>query len=567
MSKTQRVETFADLDNPESQIEELIKRNWWSSVPLTSFPASWLSNGEQRLDGRFYANESFQALLVLQKSQLPIKNLASLVEETFVCGRFKRVYATDKDAGWPYLSASEALMFRPESDRYLAKEHAPKGAESHFAKEGWILLSCSGTVGRSVIASKRLEKFFLTHDLIRIVPDEDIPVGYLYAYLSSWVGQALISKDQYGSAIKHVEPHHIDKIPVPLVDDSIQEKAHQNIMKAFQLRDEANELLDEADKLLHQSLGLPQFDEDLIDYFESPQQLDGEHIPAPKSFILNTSDLDDRFDGSYHVPVSRTAVKLVKQANYEAVSLGSIISDVFHPPRFPRTYVDEAYGVPFLQGSHLPHLRPYDLKYISKTVNEKQAKQCLLEPNWILVTRSGTIGRLGLVPKQATEWAASEHMIRIVAEKDVGHPGYIMAFLATPYGQHQLKAKIYGAVVDELTEADTEAVWMPKAPYEVQEKIGSKVVEAYEKKELANQIEAKAIRELERILEGKGMEEETTQPTEQQDIEPQIEWAFEPTLGYEIEPTITKGEFENLLERLAKPQSKPSDPKKKGTSA
>ena len=46
-----------------------------------------------------------------------------------------------------------------------------------------------------------------------------------------------------------------------------------------------------------------------------------------------------------------------------------------------------------------------------------------------------------------------------------------------------------------------ESVWIPYAPYEIQEQIGSKVTEAYEKKELANQIESEAIQQLEMILE------------------------------------------------------------------
>ena len=78
MSKTQTIETFADLATPESRIEELIRRNWWSSVPLTSFPASWLLNGEQRLDGRFYANDVFAAQIVLRKSGYERKPLFQL---------------------------------------------------------------------------------------------------------------------------------------------------------------------------------------------------------------------------------------------------------------------------------------------------------------------------------------------------------------------------------------------------------------------------------------------------------------------------------------------------------
>lgn len=44
-------------------------------------------------------------------------------------------------------------------------------------------------------------------------------------------------------------------------------------------------------------------------------------------------------------------------------------------------------------------------------------------------------------------------------------------------------------------------------------------------------------------------------------------WAFEPKLGYDVEPTITKKQFEDVLNRLAKPSPKPSGQEKKGTSA
>lgn len=498
-SMSDTLQDFALLDTIEAQIEELKRRQWWTSVPLTTFSAKLLLEGEQRLDGGYYARGSFRAYLTLQESKFPLQSLSSVVSDIFVLGRFKRVYATDKQAGWPYLSASEALIFRPDSDRYLAKNHAPKYAKKHFAKNGWILLSCSGTVGRPTIATKRLEKFFLTHDLIRIVPDET-PVGYLYAYLSSWVGQSLITKDQYGSAIKHLEPHHIGNTPVPLIADNDQEAIHSNVIKAFNLRDQANTLLDEADTLLHKLLSLPRFDKSLIEYY-SPHSDSDSLTPTPKSFVLKATDLDDRLDGSYHVPVARTAIKLVRQAKYEPVQLVQIIDNVFLPPRFKRTYVGQNYGVPFLQGSHLPQMYPHDLKYISRNVNKKQVKQCLIKPGWILLTRSGTIGRIGLVPSTMKNWAASEHMIRIVAQENTSHPGYIAAFLSTPYGQHQLKSKIYGAVVDELTETDTKAVWIPNAPYEIQKQIGDKVVEAYEKKEQANQIETEAIHQLEKILE------------------------------------------------------------------
>jgi hypothetical protein len=80
------------------------------------------------------------------------------------------------------------------------------------------------------------------------------------------------------------------------------------------------------------------------------------------------------------------------------------------------------------------------------------------------------------------------------------HAGYLAAFLMTPYGEHQLTSKIYGGVVDELTEEDTAAVFIPDPPHNVQERIGILVVQAFEKKEEANRIERDVNVHLESIL-------------------------------------------------------------------
>lgn len=42
-----------------------------------------------------------------------------------------------------------------------------------------------------------LTSFALTDDLIRLIPTNVmVPAGYLFAFLSTWMAQALISKDE-----------------------------------------------------------------------------------------------------------------------------------------------------------------------------------------------------------------------------------------------------------------------------------------------------------------------------------------------------------------------------------
>lgn len=462
-----------------------------TKVRFFSVDARWLIADDLRLDASFYADEVILAQRAIEESGIPIKNLddTSVTREMFWPGRFKRIYTGNPTEGFPFLQASQALMLRPNTRGWLVKSKNPN-SQDYIPQEGWILITRSGVIGRCVIVNKRLTRFFLSEDLIRIV--SVLPTGYLYAFLSSWMGQALIVKQQYGGTITHLEPRHLQRIPVPLLPEDEQLVIHGQIMKAYCLRDEANELLDQADELLHKELDLPQFDESQVSYLGG--------VTKPKAFAIQSSELDNRFDASFHLPIAKAAIQELHKGKYPLVQLDNLAQRIFIPPRFKRIYVEPEYGVPFLQGSHIPLMKPYDLKYLSRRANERYIQECLIHPGWILVTRSGTVGRPMLVSSALDDWAASEHCLRIIPSPQRAHPGYLAAFLMTSYGQYQLTSKIYGGVVDELTEDDTAAVWLPDAPMDVQERIGTLVVQAFEKKEEANQIENQTVRTLERTI-------------------------------------------------------------------
>lgn len=483
----------------EERRQQFIESGWWAPLQYNTIPVHWLYEGEQRLDGGYYTAEVAAALRAIRDSNLEIKPIAQITEPIYYPGRFKRIYAKNKENGTAFLTASAMLHFRPTSTEFLANN--TDAVEVCKVQPGWILVTRSGSVGRCVFIGKRLSKFSLTDDALRVQVNE-MPAGYLYAYLSSWIGQALISKDQYGSAIKHLEPHHLSSVPVPLLPENVQQEIHDEIIRAYSLRDKANDLLDKADELLHSALGLPRFDESLVPYLPVPARpkTGRPEMPHPKAFNIKASELNERFDASYHVPVARTVVELLHKGSAKPVQLKTLNDDIVVAPRFKRIYVQKEYGVPFLQGSHLPQMRPSGLKYLSRS-RQKGLDRWIVRKGWVLITCSGTIGRIGLVSSYQDKWAASQHLLRIIPDYDKAHPGYIAAFLMTPYGQHQLTAKIYGGVVDELTEGDTEAVWISNAPKDIQTKIGNLVINAFEKKDEANAIEEAAILKLEEMLQ------------------------------------------------------------------
>jgi len=458
--------------------------------------SSWFLSGEKRLDASFYAQDVIVALRTLNDSHFEKKRLGEIPGNVFYPGRFKRVYADNLDDGTPFLTASQTQHFRPQSDKYLSKI-----SESHdecLVEPNWLLITRSGSVGRIAIVDERLSGFVITDDLIRIALN-DFPVGYLFTYLSSWIGQALITKDQYGSAIKHLEPHHLESIDIPIIDENTVDQINSIILESVNLRADANGLIDKSIELIHSECNLPDFSDQLIPYFSSNDDDHDVHIPHPKAFTQTIDNIKMRLDASFHIPIARTAISLVKSCKHEPVQLGRFIDRAYIPNRFKRVYVEKQFGVPFLQGSHLPQMRIYDLKYLSKRANQDEITNCELQEGFILLTRSGTIGRVEIVTRNKDGWTASEHLIRIITN-DVGYPGFITAFLMTPYGQHQLDAKIYGAVVDELTPEDTEKIWIPNPPEKFQKEINDYVTSAFEKKDRAYELEKKAIGILEELF-------------------------------------------------------------------
>ena len=451
-------------------------------VQEVSVKSFWLLLGELRLDASYYAQEVSRATRLLEESGYRIMPLHdSFSKDVFYLPREKRFFA-DSNVGEPYLMPSE-LFFFPFSPSKFVYARKLRKAEEWYVKEGWLLLTRSGKLGKLTLATRSLKEFVVSDDVIRIISQKDSYSGFLYAYLSTWVGNALLTKDQYGVAVDHIEPHHVKTVKVPLFPEEIQRIIHNNIQKAFNLREKSRLLLDKSQEELLRELELPEL--------EKPTKIE--------PFSVRSSDLKLRFDASYHNPIIDDIHDNLKECKFPPKRVGDNIGEVFIPGRFKRIYVGKDYGIPLLSGTQVVQIKPYDMKYISTKVT-KNIENWIVRTGWVLVTCSGTIGRIALVPKEWDGWAISQHVLRIIPNAKEVNNGFLVAFLLSEYGHQQVISKTYGGVVDELAEDDVKDVLIPLPPLDVQKKIGNLVVEAYELKELANKIEDETVKTLESML-------------------------------------------------------------------
>lgn len=200
----------------------------------------------------------------------------------------------------------------------------------------------------------------------------------------------------------------------------------------------------------------------------------------PNSFTVKASDIhegnDLRLNAAFYRPARRdlrSQLSTMDSTKWEVRSIGELTERIFYPTRFKRDYVDERDGgVLFLSGTNISQMVPTNRKYLSK--ENPKLDELRVNEGWVLVTRSGSTGIVSSVPRKWDGLTMSEHVIRIVPNPELIHPGYLEAYLRSEIGQELLAAGIFGSVIDEITPEHIAAIPIP-IPIDpaVQSKIGS----------------------------------------------------------------------------------------------
>ncbi len=407
-----------------------------------SFPSSsFVESDGFRIDAAHFNPEFLGALKSLYESGMRIERLGDITRDVFIPPRFKRVYVEDSSYGVPFIQGGQIVNYQLPDLKYLSR--SIDRLERWTIEAGWLLVSCSGTIGRITVCPPEWDGWAASQHVLRIVPDEErCSSGYLSLFLASPLGQVQMTANSYGAVVDELTEEQAKSILVPLPELDVDKELIRTLDAKIR------------ESLGHRSAAISLWNS-AVDSLRPPHSFSQESnwFSFPVHQLQNG---DHRFDAGNFNPSLFHALGLL--AETETVPLGDV-AEVFMPGRFKRVYVGQDHGVPFIQGSHLPQFQAEGVKYLSKEHQDVDNLQ--LEEGWLLVTRSGTVGRVTLCPQEWDGWAASEHIIRIIVNEERCPPGYLCTFLASPLGQAQLSASIYGAVVDELTEEQVRQILVP----------------------------------------------------------------------------------------------------------
>lgn len=450
-----------------------------------------------RLEASTFNIEARRAVACLKASGLPLVPLfgpKGFCHEAHNAFRFKRIYVRP-EFGVPFLSSSDIISMRLEINRYLSKTRT-KGLENLLIRKGDVLISRSGTIGNVALASDTVTGMALSEDVIRLRAADLDAAGFVTAFLRSRYGRLQLAQATYGSVVQHIEPEHLKRMLIPDLPVIQRIGIGRTVKKAYELRDEANRLLDDADKRLHARLHLP------------PLATLVTHAEGPICNIVRASQLALRFEASFHDPQAEAAERLLNTLDIETTTLEDkrVTAEIRPITKFrKRVYVPKG-GIPLLSSKQLFQIDPIDVKGLAKGAHTKDLQEIALKENMVCVSCSGTIGRVQLIPRYMTGWAANQHATRIMAANTV-NPGYLYAWLASDYGTVLIKRHSYGSVILEIDKEMLGSVPIPIPNLAAINEIGDLVLKANGMRDEAWQLEREAIGEIEKLVgvSGKSM--------------------------------------------------------------
>jgi type I restriction enzyme, S subunit len=325
---------------------------------------------------------------------------------------------------------------RPRARKWLSVEQL-QHPERLYVPQGTILVRRSADVGRSMLTCAHHERHLISDHFFRIEPRQKTGRGWLYAFVRSKQGRAMMTGTQYGHIIQHIEKSHLRALPVPTVPADIAADFEQRLLRILKLRNDAHRSAQEADSRFADAIGPIK-----------PKQKEA-------GFTVRASDVLEgrrRFDAAYYAPGSVALLRQLKRVDL----LCDVTSQIWLPDRLKRFYGDG--GIPYLTADEVFSVNPQDTKSILlDPANDYSA--FFVQPGWIVMARSGQvyglIGAAALMTEHHAKMFISDDLIRIVADNSKIRSGYLLVALThRTHGRPLLIRAAYGTSIPHLDPGD-----------------------------------------------------------------------------------------------------------------
>lgn len=447
--------------------------------------------GKARLEAAFYGSDGFRAARTLKNAGFDSDAVGSLADIRWY-GPMPRVYVDSEVTGVPFYSSAEMLEAQLNPKAWLSRTLTPK-LSSLMVREGQILISRSGTIGNIAFCTADYDGVSVSEHAIRVIPHDPAHVGVVLCFLMSEIGQFFLKTSKSGSVVNSLYEQDVATLTVPRLPTALRSELTRLVREAATLRVAANRTLAEAQDEVQRSCYLPDLSS-LQPRGRVVCECDADvfAVSASERLPMSAQFGEFRLDASYHLPLADALRRhiLAKQGGQE---LSQVIKGVRNSGLRKRVYVDDpALGVQMLGGKQLMQTRPHDVKLLSRVLTRNLASETV-GAGWTLVSSGGTLGRCLFVHRNLEGATVSQDVMRIIPDPAKALPGFIFAFLASPYGQIQIRQRGYGSVIPRLRDFQFNSIAI-RLPKDKGEAIHQKVVHAFDLRADAKAKEDSAIK-------------------------------------------------------------------------
>lgn len=449
-----------------------------------------------RTDASYHLSEGQIVQNDIVSSPYPLMQIKDVSNDIFIGNRAKRIYVSSIEHGIPFLSSSDILKGDLEHVKLASKKYTPE-IDRMLLQKGWTLISRSGTIGNCAFANAKHAQKLASEDVIRLVPNNILRGGLVYAYLASKYGHSLLTQGTFGAVIQHIEPDFVGSLPIPHFPETFQEEVDDLMQEASRLREEATDELNEAEKILKEAAKLRDLTPEDYDYYGLNNS--GRKVSC---FVRKRKDIDtttiNAFNHSERIRNTKASITC-PTVPLKEVLLGG---DTFSSNSCPSIEVKPEHGVMFINQKDI-----FDNIVKGKWISKRNISlDKLVEYGEVIVACDGTLGEnelfcRALFANEDLQGALiSTHFIRMKTNEKVPS-GYLYIWLNSDYGFRFIRNCQAGTKLCHPIPKIFLEIPVPVVEKETMEEIDKLVKDAYTKRYLANCNERKAISLVEQEIE------------------------------------------------------------------
>lgn len=423
---------------------------------------------EGRIDPSFYRPEIFVLAKQMKKSHYKLEDLI-----TNLSGGATPKIADDfymDEGGIPFLRVQNITDngIDLEDVKFIKSEVHNSMLKRSQLKSGDIIFTITGRIGSASLVPDNFEgninqhsvRFHLKSEIdgIKILPQ------YIVIYFNSDIGRMLSLRGVTGGTRPALDYEALKNLQLPLPPLPIQTKIVSIMAKAYQEKKEkeeaAKKLLNSIDDYVLGELGIP----------ASAYAMAGKKMVFE---VMSNKVENGRIDAEYWQPFLEAVDRAINQSKYKTQKLKKFITKIHYGASTSNAYADE--GIPFLRILNLKpnHLKLSDIVYLPENFR-KDLGNAFVATGDLLISRSGTVGVVSVMPKEADGFAFGSFMIKFCLDDKINKE-FVSIWLNNKLNKLLTEREKIGAIQGNITISTIENFDIPIPPPSIQNKIAEKV--------------------------------------------------------------------------------------------